>query len=281
MNEKQLCRYVEEWAVARCSRWIDFRNSVVREKYEGIYKIDGGYHLMDIIWAVSEIVKSHFCLEKGTHLIPTNFSSPHQLIRFLFGLRDYAQNEMDFVRKIPSDFQDYYEVRDTYDMLDDVYEMADYCCKSYEVKNIDNSYWKPYLDMKACLDEEDIGGFRDILYSIYKDIPCTIQKSKLDEAYFHSIAHAVMYQLGFRLCSEKATCDGRMDMKIEQQKQVYIVEFKYSSEDQDNSKEAIQQIKNMQYADPYLLQKKRVIAVGITFGQKQRNIIGYAKEVLS
>lgn len=45
MNEKQLCRYVEEWAVARCSLWIDFRNSVVREKYEGIYKIDGGYHL--------------------------------------------------------------------------------------------------------------------------------------------------------------------------------------------------------------------------------------------
>jgi len=281
MNERQLCRYIEEWMSARYRDWIDFRQSVVRDKRTGIYLIDGGTHLMDIILSIISNIEDRLGLIDGQHLLPSKFSSPHQLIRYLLWFRDYARYELEFVKRIPEKYQDRYEIHGAYEMLDDVIEMADYCCKSYESTNIDNSYIKPYLDMKACLDEEDIDGFKDILYSIYKNIPYNIHRDKLDEAYFHSIAHAIMYQLGFRLCSEEATCDGRLDMKIEMKKNVYIFEFKYSDEDKNMCDDAIQQIKDKQYADPYLLKKRRVIAVGITFGQQKRNIIGCEKEYLS
>ena len=70
-------------------------------------------------------------------------------------------------------------------------------------------------------------------------------------------------------------------MKIEMEKRVYIFEFKYSKQDDDMCDEAIQQIKDKQYADPYLLMKKRVIAVGVTFGQQKRNIINSKMTIVS
>jgi len=260
---------------------VDFRRCVRECRRTGIYLIEGGNQLLDIIEDILGNIEYYFDVLPGQHIIPARISSPHQLIRCLHGLREYAKQQMEFVNKIPAKYQSRYEVRDVYEMLEHVYEMADYCIQSYKVEIVDDTYMKPYLDMKACLDSEDMDGFENILFSVYKQIPYEIQSEKLSEAYFHSIAHAVMYQLGFHAYSEQSFCDGRLDMKIEMEKRVYIFEFKYSKDDIDMCDEAIQQIKDKQYADPYILKKKRVIAVGITFGQKKRNIIGCNKEYLS
>lgn len=281
MNEKQLCTYIEDWMAERYPDWVDFRKSVTECRQTGIYMIPEGGHLMDIIRSIISIVEEYFGLVSGQHLIPTRFSSPHQLIRTLSFLRDYAKREKDFVTSIPVEYQERYEVRGTYGMLDDVYEMATWCIQCYEVKVIDNTYLKPYLDMKACLDSEDVKGFVAILESIFNNIPYSIHKGKVNEAYFHSVTHAIMYQLGFECCSEKATCRGRMDMQLDMKQRVYIFEFKYAADDKDKSKEAIQQIKDKQYADAYLMKKKKVIAVGVTFGKEKRNVIGSDREVLS
>jgi len=280
MNEKQLCKFIEDWTVNHYPVWLDFRRSVRECRRTGIYLIEGGNQLLDIIEDILGNIEYYFDVLPNQHIIPARLSSPHQLIRCLHGLRDYAKQQMEFVNKIPAKYQSRYEVRDVYEMLEHVYEMADYCIQSYKVEIVDDTYMKPYLDMKACLDSENMDEFTKILIAVYKNIPYEIQSEKLSEAYFHSIAHALMYQLGFQICSEKALCDGRLDMKIEMEKRVYIFEFKYSMQDDDMCDEAIQQIKDKQYADPYLLMKKRVIAVGVTFGQQKRNIINCKKIVL-
>lgn len=281
MNERQLCKFIEDWAAERYPIWVDFRRSVRECRRTGIYLIEGGNQLLDIIEDILGNIEYYFGVLPGQHIIPARLSSPHQLIRCLYGLRDYAKQQMEFINNIPAKYQGRYEVRDVHEMLDHVYEMADYCIQSYKVEIVDDTYMKPYLDMKACLDTEDLEGFTDILSSVYKQIPYEIQSKKLNEAYFHSIAHAIMYQLGFQAYSEQSFCDGRLDMRIEMEKRVYIFEFKYSKEDKDMCDDAIQQIKEKQYADPYLLTKKRVIAVGITFGQQKRNIIQHKKVLLA
>lgn len=281
MNEKQLCTYIEAWMAERYPEWIEFRKSVTDCRQTGIYLIPGGNDLMDIIRSVISILEDRFGLVRGQHLIPTKFSSPHLLIRELSRFRDYAKREMPIVNDIPAEYQDRYEVRDTYDMLEDIYEMASYCIQSYEVSIIDNTYIKPYLDMKACLDSEQIKEFVAILYSIFNNLPYSIHKGKVNEAFFHSITYAVMYQLGFECLPEKPTCRGRMDMWLKMKQRIYIFEFKYSAKDKDMSKEAIRQIKDRQYADPYLIKKKKVIAVGVTYGKGKRNVIGSDSEVLT
>lgn len=281
MNEKQLCSYIEVWMAERYPEWIEFRKSVTECRQTGIYLIPGGGHLMDIIRSVVSVLEDRFGLVRGQHLIPTRFSSPHQLIRELNRLREFSKREMAFVNDIPAEYQESYEVRDTYAMLEDIYEMATYSIQSYEVSIIDNTYIKPYLDMKACLDSEDVNGFVNIIESIFNNIPYSIHKGNVNEAYFHSITYAVMYQLGFECCPEKATCRGRMDMQLDMKQRIYIFEFKYSSEDKDMSKEAIQQIKDNQYVDTYIIKKKKVIAVGVTFGYEKRNVIGFDSEVLT
>ena len=70
-------------------------------------------------------------------------------------------------------------------------------------------------------------------------------------------------------------------MWLKMKQRIYIFEFKYSAKDKDMSKEAIRQIKDRQYADPYLIKKKKVIAVGVTFGKGKRNVIGSDSEVLT
>ena len=86
---------------------------------------------------------------------------------------------------------------DIIEMCHDVVELTTYCLESYEVNIIDNTYLKPYLDMKAFLDAEKVDGFMNRLEAIYSSIPSSINKGKLNEAWFHSVAHSVMYQFGF------------------------------------------------------------------------------------
>ena len=49
--------------------------------------------------------------------------------------------------------------------------------------------------------------------------------------------------LGFIIVSEKETVVGRIDVAIEFPHVIYILEFKYSEEDKDESQTALKQIK--------------------------------------
>lgn len=278
MNEWQICRYILEWTAAHYSEWSDFRHSVIETKHTGIYMIEGGAHLMIIIDSILGNMENNFGLERGQHLLPSRFSSPRQLMRFLDWFRYYAQQEMEFIRQIPAEYQDRYEVQDTYRMLDHVYELSDCCIEAYGNSYMEESYTQLCKRMKASLETEDLAGFIDILRSIYTTIPYSIHKGEIKEVFFHSIAHAVLYQLGFRICSEQANNEGRLDLLVEINQKVYIIEFKYSKEDEDQCEEALQQIKDKKYAEPYLVKGRKVIAIGITCGYKARNIIKYKAE---
>lgn len=258
--------------------WTTIYQGIRKNRVCGIYRLPNGAELLNALDSLMTNYQEHlYC----RNLLPGYFSSPHQLLTFLRNYREDCKKQLKWMLALPmSELQDS-EVGDIIEMHEDVIEMTTYCLESYEVNIIDNTYLKPYLDMKACLDSEDIDEFVTILDSIFNKIPYLIHKGRVNEALFHCVIHAVMNQLGFECDSEKPTTKGRMDMWLKMKNRVYIFEFKYSKEDKDMSKEAIQQIKDRKYADQYLIKKTRVIAVGVTFGKEKRNVIGSYKEVLT
>lgn len=135
--------------------------------------------------------------------------------------------------------------------------------------------------MKQCLEHVDIEAFIQEINVILNDIPYSIYKDTESEGRYHSIIHALMFQLGFRVLSEKATNIGRLDMLVELQKYVYIFEFKYSKNGEKLSAEALRQIKDNNYALSYMGSNRKVWAVGVTLGGINKNAFDWQKEVLN
>lgn len=73
---------------------------------------------------------------------------------------------------------------------------------------------------------------------------------------------------------EKQTSQGRIDMVFETKRFTYIFEFKkgYSAE------EAVRQIKQKQYAAPWLSSNKKVFIIGVAFSAEKRGISSYIIE---
>lgn len=83
-----------------------------------------------------------------------------------------------------------------------------------------------------------------------------------------------------RPLSEVATSDGRIDMVINCPKTIYIMEFKYSTNDKDLSKVALEQIKSKKYYQPYIIQQKPIVGIGFSFGEGTREITNFTDEAL-
>ena len=74
--------------------------------------------------------------------------------------------------------------------------------------------------------------------------------------------------------------DGRIDMVIECPKAIYIMEFKYSPNDKDLSNDALDQIKDKKYYQPYIIQQKTIVGIGYSFGEGTREITNFMDEAL-
>jgi len=65
-----------------------------------------------------------------------------------------------------------------------------------------------------------------------------------------------------------ATSRGRADVVLKMPSTIYVMELKYNK----TAAEALAQIDERGYADPYLNDGRRIVRVGINFGSKERNI---------
>lgn len=96
------------------------------------------------------------------------------------------------------------------------------------------------------------------------------------EAYYHSIVYLTLRLLGFTVVAERMTNIGRIDAVLELSDVVYILEFKMSS-----GRVTLEQIRTMQYAQPYLGGSKSVILLGIAFDKSSYTIGDWQHEVIA
>lgn len=275
--ERELSEFVREWIDARWQKWSLNYEAIRRDRRTGIYRLKQGEKLLDYLNSIMGNIEDHLGMDKGQHLIPSKFSSINQFAQFLQNFTQYLRDNYYLIETNYNKEQTDIIVTDIANMVNEIIEMSNRCL---DIILVDDNVPIPYQQVKKSLYNGDVKEFISLLNSIIKSIPYLIHKEKFNEGYFHSFFHVALTLIGMRPLSEVATSDGRIDMVINCPKAIYIMEFKYSSNDKDLSKVALEQIKSKKYHQPYIIQQKPIVGIGYSFGEGTREITNYRDETL-
>ncbi len=119
-------------------------------------------------------------------------------------------------------------------------------------------------DLVEAVMEGDAERFMTILKSFFADFP--YDQIRELEVHFQNVVYLIMKLMGFYVRTEYKTSDGRVDMVIETTGYVYIIEFKLGH----SPREALEQIKEKRYCDPFLGRGKQIICIDAEFSRKTR-----------
>ncbi len=130
----------------------------------------------------------------------------------------------------------------------------------------------------SCFVEEvksgDISGFMSRLESFFANTPYDLIKDT--ENHYQNVLFILCNLCGLYTKAEYHTSNGRVDMTIETPDYVYVFEFKYNG----TAEEAMAQIKEKNYAQPFLASGKKIALIGANFSGETRNIENYLEEWL-
>ena len=275
--ERELSEFVREWIDARWQKWSLNYKAIRRDRRTGIYSLNQGGKLLDYLDSIMGNLEDYLDMDKGQHLIPSKFSSINQFAQFLQNFTQYLRDNYYLIETNYNKEQTDIIVTDIANMVNEIIEMSNRCL---DIILVDDNVPIPYQQVKKSLYNGDVKEFISLLNSIIKSIPYLIHKEKFNEGYFHSFFHVALTLIGMRPLSEVATSDGRIDMVINCPKTIYIMEFKYSPNDKDLSKVALEQIKSKKYHQPYIIQQKPIVGIGYSFGEGTREITNYRDETL-
>ena len=124
--------------------------------------------------------------------------------------------------------------------------------------------------LSKALREVNLDTFKDTLFSIFASIPYNnFVKNDIQEyeSFYASVIFVYLQSLGLNIIGEDVTNKGRIDLTIIMDKSIYICEFKI-----DGKANALEQIKDKEYASKYLHHNKEIYLIGIDFDTNKRNI---------
>jgi len=114
--------------------------------------------------------------------------------------------------------------------------------------------------------------FMQRLKSFFANTPYELVKEL--ENHYQNVLFILCNLCGFYTRAEYHTSQGRIDMTMETADYVYIFEFKFEK----SAEEALQQIKDNNYAEPFRASGKKIFLIGANFNNTQRNIERYVVE---
>jgi hypothetical protein len=270
-NYNKIEKYIYDFFSNRHEDFGDFYRSVHNARQIEIYRLNRGAELMDLIINIHSHMEERYCFK---NLIPHIFATPEALIYSLNWFKQYL-NEKQNLLDINYDGENTsYIVNKVQEVKNEIVLVVDYVKKMYDSQNV----VVPYQDLRYKLITREIEGFVAILTSIFASISYAIFKTK--EGYYHSNAHVILKLLGFDIITEESTNRGRIDAVIRFSDTIYIFEFKFS-ESEDLSDKALNQIKEKGYHEKFILEKKEIIGVGISFSEELKNINGFKQETLN
>ena len=141
----------------------------------------------------------------------------------------------------------------------------------YYGKDVQMEPW--IIAVEDCLYEGRIEELQDLFVSFFADIDYQAHqklKALSYEEHFHYTFYLIMKLLScYRPLIEKQNSRGRCDMVVESPKYVYIFEFKLNGK----ADEALQQIADKGYAEPYQSDPRQVYRIGVGFSQETNGIV--------
>ncbi len=127
----------------------------------------------------------------------------------------------------------------------------------------------------------DFPGLRALFQSFYASIPhqwYTGNTIAQYEGFYVSVFYSYFAALGLDIRTEESTNHGRIDMAVLFNGQVYLFEFKVVEE--TPAGKALQQLRDMGYADKYRAMGCPIHLIGVEFSKADRNIVGFEVETV-
>lgn len=128
--------------------------------------------------------------------------------------------------------------------------------------------------LTAALREGRIEDMLDTLKIFFARVPHTI--SIENEKYYQTIFFTVFTLIGAMTEAEVSTNIGRIDAVVKTEAGIFIFEFKLNG----SADEALAQIREKRYYEPYLSDGRPVNLIGVAFSREQRNLGEHVIEVL-
>lgn len=122
------------------------------------------------------------------------------------------------------------------------------------------------------VESGDTEMFLKSIQTLLSDIPYDQILDK--ELHYENMMYLVMKLMGFYTHTEYRTSYGRIDMVIETNKYVYIIEFKLHG----SAEEALAQIRDKEYALPFMNKGKQLLLIGGAFNERKRNLDNWIVE---
>jgi Holliday junction resolvase-like predicted endonuclease len=128
--------------------------------------------------------------------------------------------------------------------------------------------------MEKIFIENKLEEMEDVLRSLYASIPYEwYVNNRINEyeGYYASVFYALMAGLGMKVNVEESTNKGKIDLVLENDKRIYIIEFKvFKNENEKGS--ALKQIREKKYYEKFLCKEKELYLIGIEFDEREKNV---------
>ena len=112
----------------------------------------------------------------------------------------------------------------------------------------------------------DYDSFFRRLQSFFADTTYEIIREQ--ELHYQNVLFIVFKLMGFYTKVEYRTCEGRIDLVLQTDNFIYVMEFKLDG----TSEEALQQINEKHYTQPFQTDSRKLFKIGVNFSGKTRNI---------
>lgn len=116
------------------------------------------------------------------------------------------------------------------------------------------------------VESGDYESFFRRLQSFFADTPYELVRDL--ELHYQNVLFIVFKLIGFYTKAEYHTSEGRVDLILQTDKFIYIMEFKLDG----SAEEALQQINEKHYAQPFEQDERKLFKIGVNFSAKTRNI---------
>ena len=270
---------------AKMEKSIEETYAALRENYDGYHfckeAMPGVYNPFSLLNALKNSVIDQYWFETGTPTYLMELLKQHHYV-----LPDLEREEPDAdtlnsidiasTNPIPVIYQSGYLTIKGYDPDFELFRLG---FPNREVKQGFLKYLMPYyantIQGKSgfeisrfvrSLREGDIEAFMERLQSFLSACPYELEPEQ--ERHFQSVMFILTTLCGYHVEIESHTNKGRMDMTVKTKDYIYIFEFKFNK----SAEEALAQIDEKGYAEPYKFDGRNIVKVGVNFSTACRNI---------
>lgn len=131
-------------------------------------------------------------------------------------------------------------------------------------------------DLELALQKEDIEEAVSLLRRLFMHVPYQLHVK--EEKFYHALLHMVCNVYGMRIISEQSISHGRIDLVVSLKNLIYVIEIKFN----DSPEQALKQIEEMRYYEPFIKENKRIILLGLSFNRSEKKFdIAFASRSLN